>query len=96
MEKQCVPSIVLPKLFELMEQMTSAVFTRTRSSVVSGARQQYWDRSEIHILCSWRYTRQTRYVNIAFRHMHLLVNNRRELVRHLLQELLVLQTVSIL
>jgi hypothetical protein len=33
--------------------------------------------------------------NIAFSHMHLLVNNRRKLVRHLLQELLVLQIVLV-
>jgi hypothetical protein len=45
-------------------------------------------------LCSWRYRGQTRYVNIAFSRMHLLFNNRRKLVSHLLQELLVLRNVS--
>lgn len=63
---------------------------RTRHGVVSGFRQQYWYLGTIHILPSWRYTRQTRYGEIAFSHMHLLVDNRCKLVGHLLQEFLVL------
>lgn len=46
----------------------------------------------IHILSLSRYTGQTHYANTAVGNLRLLIHDRCKLVRHLLKELLVLET----